>query len=74
MTEPTQFAQDGGDLVAVITIVWLVVGAIAWWAERRMKREHRSPDVLPPPQDGRDHNDELIADWKKRKARIDRFA
>lgn len=71
MTTPEQFGQDSADLVAILSFGWLLVIAAAWWLERRARRR-REPEILPPPIDGRDHNAESIADWRRKMVDIDR--
>lgn len=69
MTTLEQFGQDSADLVAILSLGWLVVIAWAWWLERRARG--REPEVLPPPEDGRDHNAESIAEWRMKYERLD---
>jgi len=71
MTTPEEFVLDTGALFGILALFVLVVGGVAWLFERHTVRRHE-PEILPPPVDGRDHNDESIAEYKRKRALVDR--
>ena len=71
MTSTEQLAKDSFDLIGAVLFFIVVIVAAAAWLERRASRRDE-PEILPPPCDGRDHNQESIAEWERKRARIDR--
>lgn len=71
MTTPEQFGRDLVDLLAMTLLFVVPIVAAALWLEGRT-RSGVEPEILPPPQDGRSHNLESIAEYRRKRAAIDR--
>lgn len=74
MTTPDQFAVDGIGLIVVIVGCFALLIALAVLPEYRRRRRLRRPLTdLPPPDDPRLRNVAWIREWKRRRARRERF-
>ena len=70
MTTREQFAQDSADLVAILSIVWIVILALAWLLERRARRRRES-EILPPPDIPSYRNVASLEEWRRKYQRLD---
>lgn len=67
--EPLTFADRGLALLAFASALFLLVGAIGWWAEKRTEAERRS---LPAPDDPRLRNYLSEKAWRQKRALMKR--